>query len=265
MAIPKTYSPELIENGRRRYEETDEPLTSIAPDFGVHPRTLRKYIERWGWTKRSRRPPRTLSPVMQLLEEARHVLPPEEMARKPSADAIPSQVIGGAGITKSRSTAASPAAAPPTIAPPTIASAPAAPAPAAPAPAAGTEVSAAPALDAAQATDPAPLVERLLHAVANELSTVEAMRAHQGAAPQAPADAERTARTLESLTRTLREAQRLRGAATNPAGLDADDMPRDIDEFRLDLARRIDAFVASRTDAGPRDGDEPAGGDPPRA
>jgi hypothetical protein len=33
-----------------------------------------------------------------------------------------------------------------------------------------------------------------------------------------------------------------------------DDMPEDIDAFRFDLARRIDAFVAARTGKPDRDG-----------
>ncbi|MDO8878357.1 MAG: hypothetical protein Q8M24_04505 [Pseudolabrys sp.] len=60
------------------------------------------------------------------------------------------------------------------------------------------------------------------------------------------------ARNLTLLIQSLRALQGMRGAASTDTGPidDDDDMPRDIDEFRLDLARRIDAFVASRTDAG---------------
>jgi len=54
---------------------------------------------------------------------------------------------------------------------------------------------------------------------------------------------------LAALTRILRELNNLLGqrqaaAADDPAAADS---PEDIDAFRLDLARRIDAFVASRT------------------
>jgi hypothetical protein len=46
------------------------------------------------------------------------------------------------------------------------------------------------------------------------------------------------------------------GAAVVAALEQYDDMSRDIDEFRRDLARRIDAFVASRADASlPRSGE----------
>jgi hypothetical protein len=97
-----------------------------------------------------------------------------------------------------------------------------------------------------------------------ELTTVEAMRAQLKALPRRPLDAERTARTLSSLTDTLQKLQRLRASAAlseKPIARndDDDDMPADIDEFRIDLARRIDAFVASRTK--PSD----AGGNPATA
>jgi hypothetical protein len=94
-------------------------------------------------------------------------------------------------------------------------------------------------------------LDRLEQAVLKELTIVETMRASLGAEPLRPMDAERTARTLSSLTETFAKLRRLRLALQPPSGLhDDDDMPADIDAFRLDLARRIDAFVASRTDFG---------------
>jgi transposase-like protein len=230
MRPAKTFSPELIENGRRRYEESDEPVRSIALDFGVHEGTFFRYVTRWGWQKRGARPPRTLSPVMQLLEEARHVASPGRPARAKAAPAPAGPAAASEGDA--------PAVAPVQNAPP-----------------AGME--------AAGTRDAVALAERMLRALEQEVSAVEAMQAHRGGGAQTPADASSAARTLESLTRSLREAQRLRGGFTIPAGFDDDDMPRDIDEFRLELARRIDAFVASRADAGAGEGDKPADGDPP--
>ena len=108
-------------------------------------------------------------------------------------------------------------------------------------------------------------IERLERAVLAELATVEAMRASLGPLPQRWTDAERTARTLSLLTQTLQHLQRLRaggarGVRSHHDNYD-DDMPEDIDAFRYELARRIDAFVASRTGAGGAGGDggaEPA-------
>ena len=92
-------------------------------------------------------------------------------------------------------------------------------------------------------------IDRIERLVAQELAAEEAGRAQLGLLPRGPGDAERCARTLAILTRTLQALARLRGGATEH-GLrhDDDDMPADIDEFRNQLARRIDAFVASRTD-----------------
>lgn len=105
--------------------------------------------------------------------------------------------------------------------------------------------------EGAGATPPAPssstMAERLERAVEQELRAVELMRALGGPHPPTSADAERIARTLASLTDTLYRVRRLRAPDTLAMGSDDfDDLPRDIDEFRLALARRIEAFVRSR-------------------
>ncbi|MBI4367137.1 MAG: hypothetical protein HY543_09990 [Deltaproteobacteria bacterium] len=98
-------------------------------------------------------------------------------------------------------------------------------------------------------------IARLEAQVMEELATVEAMRAQLKGLPRRPREAEATARTLSTLTDTLQKLQRLR-CAVPFSGPGDDDMPADIDEFRIDLARRIDAFVASRTEPGEADGRE---------
>lgn len=100
-------------------------------------------------------------------------------------------------------------------------------------------------------------IDRLQRAVLEELATVEAMRAQLSKLPRRPPDAERTARTLSTLTDALQKLQRLRCGVpfSEP---DDDDMPEDIDEFRFELARRIEAFVASRTEPSGADGDRSA-------
>jgi hypothetical protein len=98
-------------------------------------------------------------------------------------------------------------------------------------------------------------VERLEAAVLKELSTVETMRASLGEEPQRPIDAERTARTLSVLTETISKLRRLRMAARPQQEATYDDMPADIDEFRNELTRRIDALVASEPDEKDTEGD----------
>jgi hypothetical protein len=88
------------------------------------------------------------------------------------------------------------------------------------------------------------LVARLRRAVLNELTVVESLRDRLKNEPQSRVAAERTARTLSTLTDTLQKLQRLQ--CTVPTSGSDYDMPADIDEFRNELARRINAFVDSR-------------------
>ena len=107
--------------------------------------------------------------------------------------------------------------------------------------------------EAASPTQPLPgggsaaAIERIERLVQQELDAEEAVRTRLGRLPRPPADAERVARTLATLTQTLHALQRLRcGVGAQSAANDYDDMPEDIDEFRINLAHRIDLFMESR-------------------
>jgi hypothetical protein len=89
----------------------------------------------------------------------------------------------------------------------------------------------------------------LHRAALKELSAIETMRAKLGREPQRPVDAERTVRTLGKITEILQKIQRMQCATTQPGPHD-DDIPTDINEFRRQLAHRINAFVESRTGGG---------------
>ena len=91
------------------------------------------------------------------------------------------------------------------------------------------------------------LVDRLERAVATELSALELFRITHGMHALTPVESERITRTLERLTATLSKVERLRASAapSNSPTFDYD-MPEDIDAFRDELARQIEAFVASR-------------------
>jgi hypothetical protein len=103
------------------------------------------------------------------------------------------------------------------------------------------------------------IAARLEQAVEKELRKVEAQRSEFGPVSLRTLEAERTARTLATLTETLFKVRRLR--EPNPIGVNADDdMPADIAGFRHALAQRMDAFVRSRAD-----GAVPAEAEPPRA
>jgi hypothetical protein len=67
-----------------------------------------------------------------------------------------------------------------------------------------------------------------------------------------PADErERDARSLAVLVKTLRELALFDERNKAPQVKDDDEGPRDIDEFRRELARKIDAIIAARSESPP--------------
>jgi hypothetical protein len=91
-------------------------------------------------------------------------------------------------------------------------------------------------------------VPSLQQAVARVLPAIEATLARLAAQPAHAREMEQAARTLGALTRTLRELNTLLRENPAPVVVEYDDMPEDLDEFRRQLAYRIEAFVASRPD-----------------
>ena len=80
------YTPELLENARQRFEETDELAPSIAADMGIHPRTLSRLAVREGWKRR--RQPRDLLPAARQLLQAKR-LEAAECSQLPEQTALP--------------------------------------------------------------------------------------------------------------------------------------------------------------------------------
>lgn len=93
-------------------------------------------------------------------------------------------------------------------------------------------------------TDRVSLAARLWRTAERQVRDIEQRLA---ANQQEPAERERDARVLAVLVRTLRDLAAFDSAALpiSPAS-ETDDPPRDLDEFRRELARRMDALVASR-------------------
>jgi hypothetical protein len=89
-------------------------------------------------------------------------------------------------------------------------------------------------------------IAQLHRIILDELAGLETLRAKLKRPPRGSAG---TARTLSTLAETLQKLQHLQRNPAN-AGSDDADMPSDIDEFRNELARRIDQFVASRAHPG---------------
>lgn len=101
------------------------------------------------------------------------------------------------------------------------------------------------------------IAARLEQAVEKELRKVEALRNEFGNSAHRSIEAERTARTLATLTETLFKVRRLREPSQTGVLAD-DDMPADLDGFRRTLAQRMDTFVRSGADGGLPSECEPA-------
>lgn len=93
------------------------------------------------------------------------------------------------------------------------------------------------------------LLARVSRAIEDELTQIE-MIVSGGTKLRERAQAERRARTLASLARTLREVMQLR-AGEEKTRRDDDAVPRDIGELRAELARRLDRIVADAKAAHP--------------
>ena len=91
----------------------------------------------------------------------------------------------------------------------------------------------------------ASLIDRIERLVEQELRGEERERAQLGPARRRGADAVRFARTIATLTQALQALKRLRGASEQ-GPCNEHDLPADPDEARDELARRVEAFLASR-------------------
>jgi hypothetical protein len=102
------------------------------------------------------------------------------------------------------------------------------------------------------------LIRRMWRTAGAQVREIETRLLASG---QAPDERERDARVLAVLARTLRELASMSGEITKPTGKrkrddDHDRMPRNIEDLRRALARKIDAVIARR---------DPATADDPRS
>ena len=90
------------------------------------------------------------------------------------------------------------------------------------------------------------IAARITTVVEREMDAIE--RVLEVIGPANPIEAERSARSLASISRALREIAAFNQSdeVTPPDDADDDPVPRDIDEFRSELARRINEFVEAR-------------------
>jgi hypothetical protein len=217
MSAPRTVSPEMAENAQHRYEKTDEPVAAIAADCGMSERTFYKFIKRRGWRLRIHRPPRDLPAELRLTNNVDRALKEAEAlshSRLAVCDGPESAPQHHSAKTRVNALTV-PQCAGDTDGPADV------------------------------TPDRASIADRLEGEMEAVLAQVERLRAEPWAHPAA--DAQNLTRILERLTEALIKVRRLR-SLDGPAGRadDFDSMPKDIDEFRHALARRIEAFVRSR-------------------
>jgi hypothetical protein len=98
------------------------------------------------------------------------------------------------------------------------------------------------------------LVERVTRAVERELSQIEVIVGGHHVKPGQRTEAERRARTLASLARTLTEVRKLR-AEENKQNPHHDDGPEDVDEFRRALSEKLDRLVRESQEIYPEPSD----------
>lgn len=199
---------------RHAYEHTDKPLAHICAEHDVSIPTLRYRMKVWQWRRRKPLIPREGPPP------ALPLVIPERGFQAASPEFIsPLQDHPSPTVFAAAQTVDSPA----------------------------------PGKDEA-AADPAAIVARLKSAVTRLLPAIESVIAQLASGPHAPRVMEQAARALGNLTRTLRELNTL--LAQHEAGghqgqcPDCAALPQDIDAIRLELARRIDAFIVSRMNDG---------------
>lgn len=98
----------------------------------------------------------------------------------------------------------------------------------------------------ALSADRAALVGRMWRAADAQVREIEDRLAQEAPEPDAR---ERDARLLAVLARTLRELSALEAPKQKQTAAPADDdaVPRDLDELRRSLARKLEALIAGRT------------------
>jgi transposase-like protein len=236
------YTESVRARARYLYERTDQPIRSIAAELGIGDNTLQRMKLRDGWEKRVERK-RGLPVAVQLLEEAQvlALASPTNLIRHPEERAISASTRVSDALWR-----ASKGDGPDDLQahgphPSRLAAARLAP-----------QDDGASDVPLAESDQQTSTIERLEALVVSAIAAEEAARAQFVGKRPAATITERSARTLATLTQTLRALRQMRGGDLPEQGSsdDDDDMPRDIDEFRIDLARRIDAFVASRTNGG---------------
>jgi hypothetical protein len=215
MSPRKDIPPALVKQLRYEYEETNTPVDELAARAGMTRKPFYKRVHERGWSMRfpGRGGANHSSPLSTF--EGKGEAAAKARCRKPSP--------GPARLDSAQSDSAkadSPERKAADANPP------------------------APATLAAPPLDRSALAARIQRSIERELDAIE--RVLDLLQPQNGNEAERAARTLAALARTLREVATLDSDPAAEADPDDDAGPRDMDEFRRDLARQIESIIAER-------------------
>ena len=230
--VPGTPSPrrtrlsaELQAHARRLFEQTEQPATHIALDCGVDESVLRRMAKREGWV-RYVVPPRGLPPVAKLLADVEALEKTVRDGRHPEvlAEGEPRRMDARAVALRGS-------------------------APARLAPQGDGE-------DAER-----DLQQDITRCIAVVMAHIDAFEDTRRNGRLVPKQHLANARAISVLTEAFNKLQRLRADLSGSINNDPNDAntfsdtPADPDAFRDELARRIRAFVASRTGTRDADGD----------
>lgn len=223
----KTFTPDAVEAARKLFDETETPLDEIATTLGITRATLKSRIKEWGWgerrsnegTARTTNKARAAQAVKKE-STSRTVRAARTPRATPRGSRATSRAVGTGRADRGSGTPKGRASSGP--------------------------------LDRPAAT-PEALAQRVQRVVERELEAIDRVLNAIGAADSA--EAERSARTLASLARALKEVMRLNAPEETPEADDDDAVPRDLDEFRRELARRLEALAAEETTPAAGDGE----------
>lgn len=210
-----TPTPEAWAQIRHAYEHTDTTIDQICAEHRISSGTLRDRMRRWGWTRR-RSPIPPEGPPAVTMTQAVFSPPPVRPANGGEGS-------GGLGAAETA------AHAHPTPLPIADAMRSDLPPPA-------EDQELAPA-------DPATVVPRLQNAVAQLLPAIETVIRRLAASSNRPREMESAGRALSSLTRSLRELNGLMVQHQATVVAPGDAIPQDMDAFRAELARRLNAII----------------------
>jgi hypothetical protein len=219
-------TPELIANVRHRFEHSEERLATMAADLGCCTETVRAIARREGWV-RYEPPPRDLSPAARLRVRAERLAEQQSpLIPAPGSAQGAARVQAPAGIQGDTEE----------------------PCQAAP----GSPLSRGRADDVI-APDPAVIAAQMLHEVGGFLDDVRAARKRMKREGYAKHELQAVSRVIADCSASLARLKPMAQRAAEPdTGIPYDDMPADIDEFRNELARQIDALLDDAPDAGDR-------------